>query len=420
MGYSKETPNYHLPQYVADDRPSYLGDWNETMGIIDSGMQENKSDISDVDTKVVNLTTRVGNAESDIEQLQTDVATANTNASAAQQAVAQLEGNVYTKAQADQRFEYKYGSDSTAILGCIGDSILAGWSDENPSNIAAWDTYLGAALGFASGNIFKSEIGGAGFGSGTTFTEQVTTLHNAITSAGKNVNDVKLIVVGGGVNDIRNNISHQNVLQGAANCVNAIGAAFPNAEIHVFPMLIGTTGLSSKLLDLENAVTEGVQKASNTYLKRTTTHTGCWSWNYDGNDSGVSSDRLHLLAGGEQRVGTSMAIEINGGSAYREGYSFTITDAQGTQATVGYRRGTSTMFGVARNLTSIKVSDSNAALGVDKRYGHDGQCIFFTIPAENGTVIMFYSTSMATFNSYNALSNKGCYGDVCYAIESSF
>lgn len=310
MGYSKETPNYHLPQYVADDRPSYLGDWNETMGIIDSGMQENKSDISDVDTKVVNLTTRVGNAESGIEQLQTDVATANTNASAAQQAVARLEDNVYTKAQADQRFEYKYGSDSTAILGCIGDSILAGWSDENPSNITAWDTYLGAALGFASGNIFKSGIGGAGFGSGTTFTEQVTTLRNAITNAGKNVNDVKLIVVGGGVNDVRNNISHQNVLQGAANCVNAIGAAFPNAEIHVFPMLIGTRGCSSKLLDLENAVIEGVQKASNTYLKRTAAHTGCWTWNYDGNDSGVSSDRLHLLAGGEQRVGTSMAIEI--------------------------------------------------------------------------------------------------------------
>lgn len=420
MGYSKETPNYHLPQYIADDRPSYLGDWNETMGIIDAGMQENKGDIADVDTKVVNLTTRVGNAENDIDQLQTDVATANQNASAAQQAVTALEGNVYTKEQADQRFEYKYGSDSSAILGCIGDSILAGWSDEHPSNIPAWDTYLGAALGFASGNVFKSGIGGAGFGSGTTFTEQVTTLKNAITSAGKNVNDVKLIVVGGGVNDVRNNISHQNVLQGAANCVNAIGAAFPNAEIHVFPMLIGTTGLSSKLLDLENAVTEGVQKASNTYLKRTTTHTGCWSWNYDGNDSGVSSDRLHLLAGGEQRVGTSMAVEINGGSAYRDAYAFTITDAQGTNATTGYRRGACTMFGVARNLTSINVSGSNAALGVDKRYGHDGQCIFFTIPAEDGTVIMFYSISMATFNSYNALSNKGCYGDVCYAIESDF
>lgn len=35
MSYSEETPNYKLPLYLADDRPSYLGDWNETMNKID-------------------------------------------------------------------------------------------------------------------------------------------------------------------------------------------------------------------------------------------------------------------------------------------------------------------------------------------------------------------------------------------------
>ena len=415
MGYSEQTPNYHLPQYIGGDRPSYLGDWNQAMGLIDGAMQENKTNITNAVTNIVNLTQRVENAENDITEVNGKADTATATANAAKADVTELAGNVYNKSQSDSRYKLKYSGYSNAIIGCIGDSILAGWSTENPSNIPAWDTYLGASLGFTSQNIYKSAIGGAGFSCGTTFVEQVETLKNTIVAAGKNVNDVRLIVVGGGVNDVRNSISHQNVLQGATNCVNAIGLAFPNAEIHVFPMIIGTKGCGSKLLDLENAVTEGVQKASPTYLKRTACHTGCWTWNYDGNDSGVSADRLHLLAGGEQRVGTSMAIELNGGSAIRDSYVFSISDAQGSEATKGYRRGAHVSFGVARNITTI----NKAALGVDIRYGHIGQCIFFTAPDETSTSIMFYSESKAVFDAYNDMTNKGCYGDVCYAIESS-
>lgn len=68
MGYSEDTPNYHLPQYVADDRPSYLGDWNEAMGIIDGGMKENKDSLGVVTVNVSNLTTRVNNMEEDVNE----------------------------------------------------------------------------------------------------------------------------------------------------------------------------------------------------------------------------------------------------------------------------------------------------------------------------------------------------------------
>lgn len=68
MGYSKETPTYHLPQYVADDRPSYLGDWNETMGIIDSGMKENKEGLITTNTSLANLSTRVDNMKEDTDK----------------------------------------------------------------------------------------------------------------------------------------------------------------------------------------------------------------------------------------------------------------------------------------------------------------------------------------------------------------
>ena len=419
MGYTNTTPNYSLPQYVADDRPSYLGDWNEAMGKIDTGMQQNKSDVTDVDTKVVNLTERVGNIETDVEQVQQDVGKANSAASAAQAAVGELAGSVYTKAQADSRFMPRYGGDDSAVLVCIGDSILSGWSDENPNSIAAWDTYLGSALGFASGNIFKAATGGAGFATGTTFTSEVDQAKTAVTTAGKNLSDVKLVVIGGGVNDVRNEITAENVRQGAMNAVNAAGAAFPNAMIHVFPGIIGNKGLSSALLAMEAAVCKGVSEAT-MYARRATAHTGAWSWNYDGNDDGVSADHIHLLAGGLAVVGKAMALEINGGSAYRESYSTKYTDANGAEKGVLYRRGTMAAFNCASNFTSISSSSTNAAIGVDARYGNDGYCIFFTTPAQNDTVIMFYHEDLGWFASYQELSNTGVYGSVCFPIESTF
>lgn len=68
MGYSHTTANYKLPQYVDDDRPSYLGDWNECMGIIDESMNNNKKSVADIDNKVVNLTTRLQDDERKIQE----------------------------------------------------------------------------------------------------------------------------------------------------------------------------------------------------------------------------------------------------------------------------------------------------------------------------------------------------------------
>lgn len=73
MGYSKETPNYHLPQYIAEDRPSYLGDWNEAMSEIDSGMNDNKNNIITQGNNIAVLTTRLEGAENDIDSLGNDI-----------------------------------------------------------------------------------------------------------------------------------------------------------------------------------------------------------------------------------------------------------------------------------------------------------------------------------------------------------
>lgn len=322
----------------------------------------------------------------------------------------------YTKDEADELFVEKTAKGDS-ILACVGDSILAGWSNENPENIPAWDTYLGKALGFSEGNIYKHAIGGAGFDSGTKIAEEVNTLKDNIESTGRDLGDVSIVVLGAGINDVINNRSASAVKSGAELAVTNACNAFPNAEIHVFPMVVGWANLCGLMLELESAINEGAMNVD--AANKIVTHTGVWSWNYDGNDSGVSSDGIHLLAGGEAKAGRSMAIEINGGSAYREGYQFNITNAQGTKVVTGYRRGATVSFKLASNLTSIAVSDSNATLGLHPRYCVNAGCVSFSQPDEAKNVIMFCDHKKGFFNSYQALNNVGVYGNACYAIENT-
>lgn len=325
-------------------------------------------------------------------------------------------GNYYTKGEADGLFVAK-AAQNDSILACVGDSVLAGWSNENPNGIPAWDTYLGRALGFSEGNIYKQAIGGAGFDSGTTIADEVTTLKSTIQDAGRKLEDVSIVVLGAGINDVRNKKDAKGVKNGAQVAVTNACNAFPNAEIHVFPMVTGWANLCGLMLDLESAINDG---ALNVNAKnKIVTHTGVWSWNYDGNDSGVSSDGIHLLAGGESKTGCSMAIEINGGSAYREGYQFDITNAQGTKVVTGHRRGSTVSFKLASNLTSIAVSGSNATLGLHPRYCVASGCVAFSQPDEAKNVIMFCDHKKGFFNSYKALTNTGVYGNACYAIENT-
>lgn len=322
----------------------------------------------------------------------------------------------YTKGEADGLFVAKT-VQSNSILACVGDSILAGWSKEHPSNIPAWDTYLGRELGFNANNIYKHAIGGAGFDSGTKISDEVNTLKSAIKNAGKKLEDVSIVVLGAGINDVINKRSASAVRSGAELAVTNACSAFPNAEIHIFPMVMGWANLCGLMLELESAINDGAMNVN--AKNKIVTHTGVWSWNYDGNDSGVSSDGIHLLAGGESKAGRSMAIEINGGSAYREGYQFDISNAQGQKVVTGHRRGAMVSFKLASNLTSITVGSSNAALGMHPRYCVNSGCVSFSQPDEAKNVIMFCDHKKGFFNSYKALSNTGVYGNACYAIENT-
>lgn len=323
--------------------------------------------------------------------------------------------NYYDKTASDARFAPK---SVEGIIGCVGDSILAGWSDEHPSGIDAWDVYLADALGVSRSNVYKVAIGGSGFDSNTTIAQEMNTLKTNITSAGRKLTDVSMIVIGAGVNDVANAKTQNGVRSGAQSAVTSALQSFPNAVVHVFPMITGYNWLGARMLELESAINEGAMKASNK-SGRVVTHTGCWSWCYDGIDSGVSRDTTHLLAGGLKKVGDSMAVEIKGGSAYRAGYSFEITNAQGTKVATGHRRGSMVYFKLASNITTIVSSGANAALGMPPRYMSTAGCLNFSRPDEAKNVIMFADPAKGFWTSYTALNNTGVYGSACYAIDDA-
>ncbi len=308
-------------------------------------------------------------------------------------------------------------SADQGILACFGDSILAGWSNEYPNCIDAWDTYLAEALGFPSSNLFKIGIGGAGFACGSVFSGMVSTMVSNLTTAGKSANDVTMVVLGGGINDMRNNCAHADIQSGAVDFLTNALSAFPNATIHIFPMIMGNNGCQANLFEIERDVRIAVNSLATSASGRIVFHTGCWTWNYDGNDSGVSADNIHLLPGGEKLVGTSMAIEINGGSAYNEGRPFAVTDINGSVLAYGYRAGATVCFSVASNLTSVVRSNKNVAIGIDRRYGRQYGCSFVSNQNGNGTVIFFYDHDLGCWCAAAPISNQGCYGAFTYNIE---
>ena len=82
MSATNSTPNYGLPQYVADDKPTYLGDFNKAMLDIDTNMKsiDNKavSAESAVETANSNATQAINTANEASQTAQTAQATATT------------------------------------------------------------------------------------------------------------------------------------------------------------------------------------------------------------------------------------------------------------------------------------------------------------------------------------------------------
>lgn len=80
MSSTNKTANYNLPQFIGTDKPTWLGDVNQAMSIIDGQMKTNADNITSASGEVSELETRVQTAESNVSSLSTAVQTVQNQA----------------------------------------------------------------------------------------------------------------------------------------------------------------------------------------------------------------------------------------------------------------------------------------------------------------------------------------------------
>ena len=75
FAHTNATTNYELPQFVGTDKPTWLGDFNEAMSDIDTGMHANATAISTMQTDVNNAISTASQASQDVTTLTGTVTT---------------------------------------------------------------------------------------------------------------------------------------------------------------------------------------------------------------------------------------------------------------------------------------------------------------------------------------------------------
>lgn len=112
MSYTDTTENLGLPIYVASDKPSYLGDWNETMNKLDTGY----GTVDTIRQNVEALETSVSGIQEEVTGIQGDIAGINT----------ELDGKAPTQHASEQS---TYGVGSASLYGHVKLSDTSGTSD---------------------------------------------------------------------------------------------------------------------------------------------------------------------------------------------------------------------------------------------------------------------------------------------------
>lgn len=222
MGASLETPNYKLPQYVADDRPSYLGDWNGAMGIIDSGMAENKNDIANNEVAIANMKTYVDNSVAE-NKTYVDNAVAE-NKTYVDATVDQLRTDVNTTIDSVNKSISRLENGAIVVFG---DS----WSDLNPAGSGTWPNHLATI----TGRTVKSyAVGATGFtlGGSNSFAGQVSKFMNDNNPVFNTVSD---IIIMGGLNDFEAGVQYGAIQTALASIVDMIKSVCPQASIYYLP-----------------------------------------------------------------------------------------------------------------------------------------------------------------------------------------
>ncbi len=356
MASIKKTPHYSLSQFgdSAEDKPSWRGDYTSDMSKIDSQMYRNETDAltatSTANTAQKNADSAMGLAkknESDIgEQKSYFSALGVTSQETAQSLMSTISGkaekselvslsqtvdgkanvsDVYTKTQIDGQYTKQGGFTGTAqqlnqrlqaleaqpethlpICLCIGDSYANSANTANPDGTdeKKWPTQLRNIIG-NDYQIKNYAVSGAGFGvSGKLFNDQI---NNAYNSSSLDNDNVAIIIIAGGRNDVAN---IQQMESYASTAFANARDKFPKARIISIPMLWHNAGMDMYGRQKAAGVAQAAAKNGVENVN------WAWTWNV-GNDSNFNADDIHPNADGAKVIASYMASAIRGTYAGR-------------------------------------------------------------------------------------------------------
>lgn len=126
MGSTNKTAHYELPQFVANDKPSWLGDVNEAMEAIDTGIYGAKSSADGAQQTANNAVAGVQSAGTRMDGIQTQLDTVATQANQTATTVAGHTSSIATNSANINTLNSRMGS--TDISG-IGDGTVTGAID---------------------------------------------------------------------------------------------------------------------------------------------------------------------------------------------------------------------------------------------------------------------------------------------------
>ena len=123
MGSTNKTAHYELPQFVANDKPSWLGDVNQAMEAIDTGIFGAKSSADGAQTTANNAVAGVQTANTRMDGMQTQLDTVATQANQTATAVNQHTASIATNSANINTLNSRMGNTD---ISDIGDGTVTG------------------------------------------------------------------------------------------------------------------------------------------------------------------------------------------------------------------------------------------------------------------------------------------------------
>lgn len=420
------TPYYNLDLYTDADKPNLRDQYNAAMRKVDTQLHTTNDNITVV-IEAANQAKEAAEAANEAVTTETEAREAADTAletayKAADTALdVKIAAEATARTDADSALDGKIAAEATARANAdtalseridvleplatktkyyghrmvvIGDSYAygTGASDHGGAEQNRFSTRLANMLGAVEVNVAVGSTGFCDPGSGgqnSPFPTQVSQAAAKLTADQRN--DVRLVLIAGGINDEREGTTYSRAQMATAakNTCTSAKASFPNADIVVFPMLWNGQGWQYHAFNFECGIVEGVMQSNCGAAVQ-----GCWTWNF-GNASAYASDNLHPNDTGHLNIANRMFESLTqGGTENYQNYLFVPTIEGGSTAnrTYGVFQNGTIQFGGMVVGTSGESVSGNTKIGTVPVGMYPEQNVYAPIFKNNQLAGMFCIT----------------------------